>query len=166
MARKKSGWTLSEKEKHFLFYFIVVFSLIFAVLKILEPRSINLLVAQLQESILSTAGYPVLRNGTSLLVGNTAFEIVVDCSGLVMMAMFFALLYSTKTRIPHLRMLGYFAFFFFFNLFRIAFTIAVGADYGNAAINVVHPVLWFVDSGIVFACWGYEYGLFKAFKKR
>lgn len=164
--RKQRHFLLSGKEKHFIFFFIVVFSAIFAVLKFTEPRPVSLFVAELQQSILSSAGYSVLRDGTNLVVNNAGFEIVVDCSGLVMMAMFFALLYSTKTRIPHLRMLGYFAFFFAFNLLRIAFTIAVGAEYGNNAIDVVHPALWFVDSGLVFACWGKEYGLFQGFKKR
>ncbi|MEM4255393.1 MAG: archaeosortase/exosortase family protein [Candidatus Norongarragalinales archaeon] len=158
---KRPFFSLSEKEKHFLFYFTTVFSLIFALLKLAEPRPVNLLVAQLQESLLSSAGYGVLRDGASLVVENAAFEIVVDCSGLVMMALFFALLYATKTRIPHLRMLGYFAFFFTFNLLRVAFTIAVGAEYGPQAIDVVHPALWFVDSGLVFGCWAKEYGLFK-----
>ena len=155
------GFRLSAKEKHFLFYFTIIFLSIFGLLKLAEPQPVNLFVAQLQEQLLSRAGFGVLRDGTTLLLNGSAFQIVIDCSGLVMMTLFFALLYSTKTRISTPRLLAYFAFFFLFNLLRLAFTIAVGAEYGEGALEIVHPVLWFVDAGVVFACWAKEYGLLK-----
>ncbi len=153
------GFRLSAKEKHFLFYFTVIFLSIFGLLKIAEPQPVNLFVAQLQEQILSAAGYNAVRDGTTLLLNGAAFQIVIDCSGLVMMTLFFALLYSTKTRISTPRLLAYFAFFFLFNLLRLAFTIGIAADYGEGALGIVHPVLWFVDAGVVFVCWAKEYGL-------
>jgi len=155
------GFRLSAKEKHFLFYFTLIFLSIFGLLKITEPQPVNLLVAQLQERLLSSAGYSIVRDGAILLLNGSAFQIVIDCSGLVMMTLFFALLYSTKTKIPLPRLLAYFAFFFLFNLLRLAFTIGVAADYGEGALGIVHPVLWFVDAGVVFACWAKEYGLLK-----
>ena len=132
--------------------------LLFILIKILPLDFLNIIVAQLQETILSQAGFSVVRDATSLTVGKAAFEIIVDCTGLVMMIMFVSLLYSTETRVSIPKILGYFAFFFIFNLFRLAFTIAIGANYGGNAIDIAHPVLWFVDSGVVFAAWAKEYG--------
>ena len=128
-------------------------------MKILPLQPLNLLVAFLEEKILSAFGQGVVRAGTTLVVGNAAFDIVVDCTGLTMVIMFLSLVYATKTKIPPEKVLGYAAFFFVFNLFRLAFTLAIGANYGQGALDLVHPLLWFVDSGVVFACWAKEYGL-------
>jgi exosortase/archaeosortase family protein len=148
----------SQNEKRFLKYFSASFVFFYAILKILPLQPLNLFIAFAQEKILFSVGYSVFRIGTTLLVGRAAFEIVMECSGLLMMALFFSLLYATKIRIPRARLLGYFAFFFIFNLFRLAFTLAVGANYGQNALNIAHPALWFVDSAVVFACWAKEYG--------
>lgn len=151
--------SLSEKEKRFLVLFVVSFVVLYALVRILPLQFLNVFIANAEQLILSSAGYAASAQGTTLFVGKAAFEIIVDCSGLVMMIMFFSLLYSTGVKIPKGRLLAYFAFFFAFNLARLAFTLAVAADYGNAALDVVHPALWFVDSGVVFAAWAKEYGL-------
>ena len=148
----------SREEKRFLKYFAASFVFFYAILKILPLQPLNLLVAFIQEKMLFYAGYAVFRVGTTLLVDGAAFEIVLECSGLLLMALFFSLLYATRTKISKPRLLGYFAFFFIFNLFRLAFTLGVGATYGQGALDVVHPALWFVDSAVVFAAWAKEYG--------
>lgn len=150
---------LSDKEKSFLARFLACYAILFALIKILPLAPVNLLVAWLQAKILSAAGFEVFMSGANLLVGSAAFEIIIDCSGFVMMILFFSLLYATRTRIPPARLLAYFAFFFLFNLARLAFTLSIGASYGDGPMNLVHPALWFVDSGVVFAAWAKEYGL-------
>ena len=154
------NFKLSKEEKHFLFYFVLTFAFLFALIKILPLDSLNFFVAEIQEKILSLAGYEVAREGTLLLVGSAAFEIVIDCSGLVMLIMFASLLYSTNTRLSWKKIVFYSAFLFVFNLARLAFTLAVGANLGNQTLDIVHPALWFVDSGLVFGVWAKEYGLF------
>lgn len=153
------SFSLSAKERRFLALFLISFVVLYALIHILPLQFLDVFVANAEASILSSAGHAAVTQGTTLFVGKAAFEIVVDCSGLVMMIMFFSLLYSTGVKITWQKLLKYFAFFFVFNLIRLAFTLAVSADYGNAALDVVHPVLWFVDSGVVFAAWAKEYGL-------
>ncbi|MFH1056948.1 MAG: archaeosortase/exosortase family protein [Candidatus Micrarchaeota archaeon] len=153
------SFTISKKEKHFLLHFTALFFLSFAILKALPLQPLNSLVAFSQDKMLSAAGFSVLRQGPMLVVGSSAFEMVVDCSGLVMTVMFLALLYATKTKIPLRKTLAYMVFFLAFNLLRLSFTLATGAVYGQGVLDVVHPALWFVDSGVVFACWAKEYGL-------
>ena len=152
--------SLTPDEKHFLIHFLASFALMFLLIKILPLEPLNLLVAQAQEAILSNVGLPVARAGTLLTVGSTVFQIVVDCSGLVMIILFLSLVYSTKTKTPVSRILLYSVFFFLFNLGRLAFTLAIGAIYGMQALDLLHPALWVVDSGVVFAAWAREFGLF------
>lgn len=158
-GRSVFSFSLSTKERRFLALFIISFVVLYALIRILPLQFLTVFIANAEASILSSAGHAAVAQGTALFVGNQAFEIVVDCSGLVMIILFFSLLYSTGVKISWQKLLKYFAFFFVFNLIRLAFTLAVSADYGNAALDIVHPVLWFVDSGVVFAAWAKEYGL-------
>ena len=141
-------------------HFLVSFTLLFFVIKVLPLEPLNLFVANAEQVILSNAGLHIAREGVLLSIGKAVFQIVVDCSGLVMIILFLSLVYSTKTRVKPSKILLYSVFFFAFNLLRLAFTLAVGAFYGTQALDAVHPALWFVDSGVVFAAWAREYGLF------
>lgn len=158
--KKKTGAWLSKKQRDFAISFTLLSLAAFALIKILPLAPLNNAVAGAQQGILSSLGFNVMRDGTTLVVGNAAFDIVSECTGLVMIAIFLALLYSTGLKLEHSKIALYLAFFFVFNLARLAVTLAVGAQYGLNVLDVVHPVLWFVDSGIVFGAWAKEYEVF------
>jgi exosortase/archaeosortase family protein len=72
-------------------------------------------------------------------------------------------------RLSAKKSLAYFAFYapflLAFNVLRVAFTIAVGISYGEAAMDAVHMALWVFDSLLVLCLWTRAAGISFGAKK-
>jgi len=92
--------------------------------------------------------------------GKSGFEIIADCTGLVMVVLLFALLYSTESKADKPRELAFYApFLLAFNLVRLFATLLAHYHLGEAGFEAVHAALWFVDSGVVLWCWSRATGV-------
>ncbi|MEW5955285.1 MAG: archaeosortase/exosortase family protein [Candidatus Micrarchaeota archaeon] len=146
---------LSAFERAFLAKFLVLFFVPFTALHFVDASLLNAAVASSEHAALSFLGYDAAASGSDLFVDGTHFRIVVDCTGLVLVLLLFALLFATPLKnAVRLRALAVFApFLLFFNLLRLLLTLSVGAVLGQAALEAVHVLLWFVDSAVVFFIW-------------
>lgn len=152
---------LEKKEIVFLSKFFLLFFIPFAAIHVLPLDFISSAIALIQSTMLRGAGISAYSFGPFILSQGQVFKIIIDCTGLVMLILFFALLYSTKERRPgrKVQLIASILFLFAFNLFRLFITILSGLFFGENAINLVHPLLWFVDSGVVMLCWIWTAGI-------
>jgi len=145
----KSG----SREKNFFAKFMVSFFILYALLYLLDLRFLTNFVASVQSQALALAGFPNALSGSFISLEKISFEVVRECTGLVMIFMLAALLYATRTK----RALYYFAIFapvlFAFNLLRLFATFWFGAALGTQAMELTHILLWFVDAAVVFFLW-------------
>ncbi|OIO24609.1 hypothetical protein AUJ14_05750 [Candidatus Micrarchaeota archaeon CG1_02_55_22] len=109
-------------------------------------------LAGIEGAFLEASGVPVVVDGALLHAGGASFEIVAECSGLIMVAMLVALFFASGCR-RWGWLAGGIVFLLLFNVARLWLTLYAGAAWGQSALGVVHPVLWFVDAGIVLAWW-------------
>jgi len=146
---------LSAFERGFLARFLFFFFIPFAVIHLVDASFLNAAVASVEQVLLSFLGYDVVAAGPDLLVDGTPFRIVVDCTGLVLVLLLFALLFSTplKNSVRVRAIIVFTPFLLFFNALRLLLTLSVGAVLGQAVLEVVHVLLWFVDSAVVFFIW-------------
>jgi len=145
----------------FLASFLVLFFVPFALIHVVPMGFANEAVAGSEEFLLSTLGYQVEQSGSLLRIGaESYFDIIADCTGAVMVILFFALLYSTPCDCNRLRALAiYSPLLLGFNLLRLLVTLLTHYHYGLAAFDLAHVALWFVDSGVVLACWSHATGV-------
>lgn len=137
----------------FLLRFTAVMAPLFVIVEIAPLESLLRLVAAIETQMLNAIGINSVLNGTAIAVGNAAFEIAPECSGLLMASMLVALLYAAKTKDGfRWAVMGGIALFTF-NIMRLLATIAVGAWWGEAAMDNAHMLLWFVDAAAVVALW-------------
>ncbi len=155
---RKASFGLSREQKFFLtrfpFYFLVPYALLLA----LKPAFLTNAIASLEALLLNAAGFAAAASGSMLFVNNSVFEIIPDCSGLVMVFLFLALFYATpRASFTRKRGIGavaaYVVGLFTFNLVRLFVTLAIGVTWGEGALNAAHAALWFVDAGVVLAAW-------------
>lgn len=162
-TREKKGvemalFGLSREQKFFLTRFPFYFLIPYALLLFLKLAFLTDSVASLEKIFLNAAGFNATAAGSILVVNNAVFEIIPDCTGLVMVFLFLALFYATP-RASFVRKRGlpavacYCIALFAFNLLRLFATLAIGASWGEGALNAAHAALWFVDAGVVLAAW-------------
>ncbi len=166
-AEKKSLWRgalrFSREQREFLKKFPFYFFVPYFGIRLFDWSALTGAVAAFESAALATLGYANERMGSVILApgagGGSAFDLVVDCSGVIMIIMFLALYYSAE--IPSEKKRGprppwpYVPLLFAFNLLRLLATLAVGISFGAAALQAAHFVLWFVDSAVVIACWAH-----------
>ncbi|MFH1199710.1 MAG: archaeosortase/exosortase family protein [Candidatus Micrarchaeota archaeon] len=145
---------LSKKEKAFLAKFLALFALLFSMVWLFDLPPLNAALAFAEGELLSHAGVPAIVGGNIIAVGGLSARIVNECSGLVMVALLVALLYSHDIpRKSRLRALAVFVpFLLAFNALRLFATLYVFFA-ANAWFDAVHVALWLVDSAVVLACW-------------
>jgi len=143
------------KSAAFLLSFLALFFVPFALIHFLPLGFASEAVASVEETMLKAAGYATQRDGAFLSIGGKSdFEIVTDCTGLVMVILFFALLYSTPSKADKPRaLLIYAPVLLSFNLARLFATLVAHYHFGPAVFEGVHVALWFVDSAVVLWCW-------------
>lgn len=149
-------WT--RKNVLFLVKFLVLFFVPYAFIHVVDLSAVNEAVAGVQGAMLNTAGLPTSVEGTLLTTTfggrQTIFDMIIDCSGLMMVILFFALLYSTPIKRGRLKwLLAFTPLLLAFNAVRLFATIAAAVLYD--AFEVVHVALWFVDSAVVLLCWAF-----------
>ncbi len=154
---------LAAKEKEFLLKFFAIFFALFLLLKAIDAtppaseatNAVKLAVAAAEETLLQNTGFAISRQGTLLSNGAQGFEIIVECTGLVLVILLVALLYSTDVK-PHRRkraLLLYAPALLGFNIVRLYATIWTGLTFGFPAMDLVHPALWIIDSLLVLFLW-------------
>jgi len=102
-------------------------------------------------------GFAVSQNASLLFVEGVPFEIVADCTGLMMVFLLLALLWATP--VDENRRLRAFLvwtpFLLGLNLLRMFITLFVGVS-APQLMDAAHVALWFVDSGAVVLIWMHE----------
>ena len=149
---------LDARAKAFLLRFFPAMAALYAAIILVPLPWLYAGIASLETNFLNGAGIPAASNGALIHVDGASFEIVAECSGLVMAAMLVSLFYASKTK--RWRWLaGGMVFLLLFNLARLFATLYAGASWGQAALDLVHPALWFVDTGLVLAIWARAEGI-------
>lgn len=135
----------------FSIFFIIPYLLI--IYNFIPTNDINLFLAQTIHSWLPSQN--IYLSGTTIVSETISFLIVPDCSGLVMIAMFFALIAASNGSLKHkLISLALFSpLLFVFNIFRLFLTIATAFNFGKLAFEVMHLSLWIYDSVVVISFW-------------
>lgn len=157
--RLKTG--LSKEQKQFLWRFPPLFVIPYAVMRFIPLDFLTRPIAFLESFALNAFGFQTQVFGSTILSQKTVFTIIPDCSGLVMVILFLALYYSTKTRRYSIKenepaaLAPYVLFLLAFNLLRLFVTLAVGLSYGGNALDKTHMALWFVDSAVVMLAWAH-----------
>ncbi|MBI3587734.1 exosortase/archaeosortase family protein [Candidatus Micrarchaeota archaeon] len=163
-SAKGNFLSIRPGENDFLLKFLAAFAFLFLVVLAFPMRPLLTLIAQLVTAILNAAGTGALSQGTVIYSHGLFFEIVNECSSLVMISLLAALLYATEGMRLHIKArslaIGA-AVLFLFNLARLSATIEAGVNYGNSALDAIHFLLWIVDAVVVIALWAYFTGLHK-----
>ncbi|MCX6767450.1 MAG: exosortase/archaeosortase family protein [Candidatus Micrarchaeota archaeon] len=146
---------LARHEWVFFLKFAALFAIPYFFIHFVDLGPLTASIAGAESVFLSAAGTPARAVGSTVLAAGREFEIVADCTGLVMIIMLAALLWSTPVRRERrwLFLAAGAPFLFVFNLLRLFFTLWVGAALGGLAGEAVHVALWFVDAAVVIALW-------------
>ncbi|OIO25415.1 hypothetical protein COX85_02745 [Candidatus Micrarchaeota archaeon CG_4_10_14_0_2_um_filter_55_9] len=146
---------MHKKEKRFLVRFLPAFFIPYLLIHLLPLAPLNQAVAVTQNAFFEATGFETELDGTLLTVRGGVeahYRIITDCSGLVMVILFAALLYATK---PSWRaLLLYSPLLIVFNLFRLYVTLYAGVQFPSL-FNATHMALWFVDSAVVLLAWSH-----------
>ena len=110
-------------------------------------------IAGTQANWLYSAGIDAFAEGSVVHANGSQFEIVNECSSLVMIALLAALLFAGGKKSDWKALAIGVPLLFAFNLLRLFATIAIGASFGDGALDPVHYLLWIVDAGLVLAVW-------------
>lgn len=145
-----------EKIKKFLLYFSAIFFVpyLLIIYEILPTYTINKWIADVLFISLSQS-FPIFLFDNHILSDSISFTIVPDCSGFVMISMFFALVMSSNSKITKkiTSIIIISPFLFLFNLLRLFLTLYIGLSFGKFAFEITHILLWFIDSGVVILFW-------------
>jgi len=153
---------LSQIEKNFLLKFFAGFSLLYLLVQILPLEAFLQWLASTEAVLLNSAGVNALASATIISTPAIEFEIIRDCSGLLMVALLAALLYATNSRNSLKTLLLFAPLLVAFNLFRLLITLFVGTRFGSGALEAVHFSLWIVDSLIVLLIWARAEGILES----
>ncbi|MFQ5405958.1 MAG: archaeosortase/exosortase family protein [Candidatus Micrarchaeia archaeon] len=169
MRKKRKAlkkFSLRESEKQFLIKFFLIFFALFLLIHAFDlapftsdvSTSLKTAIASLEQKLLHFAGFQVFRNAEVLYAGVDAYQVVIECTGLVLVALLAALLYSTDLKEKERRraLLLYTPFLLVFNIARLFVTLYSGVAFGRQTLEIVHPVLWIVDSLVVLALWAFS----------
>ncbi len=155
--------SLRESEKRFLLKFFSIFFALFLLLKLADAAPIvsnaagaaKETVAATEQFLLQSSGFQISRTGATLFNQGGQYDIIIECTGLVLVILLISLLYSTDVKKQRKRraLLLYTPFLLVFNVARLYATLWTGMAIGTQAMDVVHPLLWIVDSLLVLFLW-------------
>lgn len=149
------GFSLKENEKKFLLLFFIGFAALYLLVQALPIEFALEGIASFETQALNYAGVAASSSQTIVFTPSMEFEIIKDCSGLLMVGLLAALLFSSSS--DHRKSLSTLLLFapllLAFNLLRLFATLFVGAQYGQQIMDAVHFALWIVDSLIVLLIW-------------
>ena len=146
---------MRDEIKFLLKFLPLYFIPFFLIARVLPLGFLTDLTAFIQSKLLSLAGVTNQLAGSFIYPQKISFEIVPECTGLSMVILLFALLYSTKIN-PRKRLsalLLYTPLLLLFNQIRLFALLFIGATNGQSALDYAHPAFWLIDAGLVFALW-------------
>lgn len=144
----------------FLTRFLILFLPLYALIELttiyFSNNFLTQLIATIQTTLLKTIGITVTQSNNLLRAAGTTFEIIPDCTGLMLIAMLASLLYATRsvtneTKIKTLTLGA--AALLVFNLLRLTLTIYIFVNFGQTAFELIHLALWIIDSLLVLTIW-------------
>lgn len=156
------NFSLQEGEKKFLIVFLGSFTALYLIVQILPIAPLLEGLASLEAKMLNFAGANASSAQTIIFTPSMEFEIIRDCSGLVMIALLAALLLASNANVPKLKpdpgnslktLLFFAPLLLAFNVLRLLATLFVGAQLGRGVLEAVHFSLWIVDSVVVLLIW-------------
>ena len=140
----------------FLLKFFTLFAALFTALYFTPLFFLTNFIAFIESSLLNSAGFQVTQIGSLVVSSVIVFQIVNECTGLVMLSMLAALLYATPSISRNEKIRGFALFalpLLLFNLARLFATMIVGISFGQTFLDGVHLLLWLVDALAVFLVW-------------
>jgi exosortase/archaeosortase family protein len=148
-------------EKSFIVRFLASFFLLYLAIHAIDYAFPGLLyplkglVALALVPLLSSVGITATAQGTTVIVGATRYVMVVECTGLVTLALLASALYASKVGLNRiLRALALYApFLFAFNIARVLATIWAESAFGPSAFDPTHALSWFLDAIVVVLVW-------------
>jgi exosortase/archaeosortase family protein len=162
LSKKNINWPFLEKnELSFLAKFLAIFFALFYILKLLDLGFLLRLIANVEFALIKLFGIQAtLKNEFIILGPPSSIQIVAECSGLVMIILLAALLWSTemKNRKRFEALLIFSPLLFLFNIFRLLITILALAVLPNL-FEIIHIILWFIDSAVVMYIWMHVQGI-------
>lgn len=155
MSRRASRFHLPPKTAFsgFALRFAVLFGLPYFLLHVVPLTFLLDGIAAVESALLGFIGISSTRFGAYLSSNSAWFEIVPDCSGLVMVILLGALLWSTPVRNPWRFFKVFAPLLFFWNFVRLFAVLYAGGVLGQAVQDALHIGLWMVDAGIVLGMW-------------
>jgi exosortase/archaeosortase family protein len=144
---------ITAEEKTFLIRFLIAFAALFIVATPLPLTPLLEWIAHTEADWLIFSGMLAYSDGAVVHAGGIAFEIVNECSSLVMIALLASLLIAGGAKSDWKALAIGIPVLFAFNLLRLFATMWVGATYGEAALDTIHYLLWLVDSAFVLGLW-------------
>jgi len=153
MGRERRFLGLSAGEWIFLARFAGLFSIPYLGMRFSDLAWLTSPVAGAEGFLLNALGLPSSMNDSIITLAGKEYEIIPDCTGLVMIIMLFALLWSTPVKQERKWFFMAFGapFLLAFNLLRLALTIWMDAVLGVG--EGAHVVFWLVDAGAVVGMW-------------
>ncbi len=137
----------------FAFRFAFFFGVPYALLHVVPLGFLLDAIAAIESALLHAFGIASVRFGAFLSSNAAWFEIVPDCSGLVMVILLGGLLWSTPVQRP-LRAFAVFApALFLWNFVRLFAVLYAGGVWGQMVQDWLHIGLWMLDAGLVLAMW-------------
>ena len=137
---------------HFFARFAVLFGIPYSLLNLYPVPAFLQTIAQAQSALLNAAGIAATQMGTYIQTTSQLFQIVPSCTGLVMVFLMVALLYSTPIQNREKFAVFFSPVLFLFNQARLLAVLSVGTLY-PALAEPVHAYLWFVDAALVLFLW-------------
>lgn len=144
----------------FLTRFLIVFLPLYAIIELTTIYfSNNILtqtIASIQSALLNSIGIFANNSGNIIRTVGATFEVIPDCSGLMLIAMLAGLLYATRSVTNkhklNILLLGG-AVLLIFNLLRLTLTIYTFVNFGQNTFELTHFALWIIDSLLVITIW-------------
>ncbi|MEK6924422.1 MAG: archaeosortase/exosortase family protein [Candidatus Micrarchaeota archaeon] len=154
--------TVNGKKNRLAFVarFLAAFAPLFLLVEWVRLPALYETIAHLEATLLSATNLPATATGSIITTTAGAFEITAECTGLAMAAMLASLLFASRNEKQLKWLAAGTAFLLAFNLLRLYATLATGAAFGQGALEIVHPALWFVDAAAVVAVWAKAEGIY------
>ena len=144
----------------FLLRFLILFTPLYALIELTtiyySNNTLTQLITQLQHFLLQYIGITTTTTNNLLFLNQTTFEIIPDCTGLMLIAMLASLLYATRSvKIEHKIKTLLFggAALLIFNQIRLLTTLILFFLHGQNTFELVHFALWIIDSLLVLGIW-------------
>jgi exosortase/archaeosortase family protein len=153
---KRKQPTTAPNPIAFLAKFAASFAALYAIVLWLPLGAWLEFVAAVEAKLVTTASVPATSAATTIACASQQFEIVAECSGLVMVSLLASLLYATGARNAGKTLLWAAPALIAFNLLRLFGTLYLACTLGAFALEPTHFAFWIVDALAVLAIWAYS----------